>query len=265
MTQRSVANTDGVQSFCLFVGWARSGSTLIGALLDAHENIVIANELDVLGQIESGEMDRELLFERIMKKSSRSAGRGENKGGYQYDVTGASQGTCEEVLVIGDKKAGMTNKRISENPMLLEKLRRVVEVPLKVIIVLRNPFDILTTQSMRRGRRIGCSPYIVLPKQISVFEALAENISNLMEQLEPNEKMLIKHEEIIEDPRGCLRELCDYLKVPASDEYIGQCAEIVYSSPHKSRNKIQWDNATRMVVQDIIGRHAFLAGYDFDN
>ena len=36
---------DEVKAFCLFIGYPRSGHSLIGALLDAHESVAMAHEL----------------------------------------------------------------------------------------------------------------------------------------------------------------------------------------------------------------------------
>ena len=39
-----------VKHIILFVGHDRSGTTLVGSLLDAHPNIVVANEYDAIGE-----------------------------------------------------------------------------------------------------------------------------------------------------------------------------------------------------------------------
>ena len=39
---------DGIQTFVLFIGYGRSGHSLVAAILDAHPKIVIAHEFDVL-------------------------------------------------------------------------------------------------------------------------------------------------------------------------------------------------------------------------
>ena len=38
---------DGIQTFVLFIGYGRSGHSLVAAILDAHPKIVIAHEFDV--------------------------------------------------------------------------------------------------------------------------------------------------------------------------------------------------------------------------
>jgi hypothetical protein len=38
----------GIQTYCMFVGYPRTGHSLIGSLLDAHPRVVIAHELNAL-------------------------------------------------------------------------------------------------------------------------------------------------------------------------------------------------------------------------
>ena len=39
---------DGVERFVLFIGHARSGHSIIGSMMDAHPNMVISHEFQVL-------------------------------------------------------------------------------------------------------------------------------------------------------------------------------------------------------------------------
>jgi hypothetical protein len=53
---------DEVERFCLFAGYARSGHSIVGAVLDAHREAVIAHELEVTAPVLAGigrdELDR---------------------------------------------------------------------------------------------------------------------------------------------------------------------------------------------------------------
>ena len=42
------SEVDGVETFVSFIGFGRSGHSFIGAVLDAHPNIVIGHEFHVL-------------------------------------------------------------------------------------------------------------------------------------------------------------------------------------------------------------------------
>src|SRR6185503_2841686 len=43
-----------LDTFCTFIGYPRSGHTLIGSLLYAHPNAIIADELDALRFLQAG-------------------------------------------------------------------------------------------------------------------------------------------------------------------------------------------------------------------
>ena len=43
-----------IQLYCMFVGYPRSGHSLVGAMFDAHPDIVIAHELDALRYLKAG-------------------------------------------------------------------------------------------------------------------------------------------------------------------------------------------------------------------
>ena len=142
-----------LETFCMFLGYARSGTSLLGALLDAHPNVVLAHELDVLKYLQAG-FRKHQIFHLLLENSKASA-KGERKAtGYLYEVQDQWQGRYTTLRVIGDKKAGMSSLRLQENPKLLDELRTTIGLPLKVFHIVRNPYDNITTKyrrSLQRG------------------------------------------------------------------------------------------------------------------
>src|SRR4051812_27120158 len=61
---------DGVRKYCMFIGYPRSGHSLIGSLLDAHSNAIIAHELDALKFIGAG-CDKNQLYQLLLDNSRR--------------------------------------------------------------------------------------------------------------------------------------------------------------------------------------------------
>ena len=43
-----------VDFFCIFIGQTKSGCSMVGGLLDAHPNIIISDELDILQYVNKG-------------------------------------------------------------------------------------------------------------------------------------------------------------------------------------------------------------------
>ena len=61
-------NFANIEKYCMFVGYPKSEHSLVGSLLDAHPNIVIAHELDALRYINRG-FNKKQLFYLLFEKS----------------------------------------------------------------------------------------------------------------------------------------------------------------------------------------------------
>jgi len=72
-------------SFCLFLGYPRSGHSLVGALLDARPNMVIAHELNALDFVQHG-IKREALYYLLLSRARWFARRNAEWSGYKYAV-----------------------------------------------------------------------------------------------------------------------------------------------------------------------------------
>jgi hypothetical protein len=91
-----------VRSYCIFIGYPRSGHSLVGSLLDAHPNIVIAHELDALKYMNAG-FSRGQILNLIVDRSRIFTKQGRVWTGYSYRVPGQWQGNHRDLRVIGDK------------------------------------------------------------------------------------------------------------------------------------------------------------------
>jgi hypothetical protein len=251
--RRSLAH---VERFCIFVGHARSGTTLVGALLNAHPEIVIANELDVLHFIALGTPKTE-IFSLLLERDREFARIGHQWTGYDYQVPEQSQGSFTRLRVIGDKRAGRSTHHLSEHPELLEALRRTIGVPLRVIHVVRNPFDTITTKAWHRSRTVAPA--------IEHYRGLSAAVDEVRSRLAPEELLDLRYESFTERPEPHLRQLCDFLGVVPSPSYLRACSSVVESSPSRSRDRLQWSEEERRQVQAFIDSRPLLAGYDFDS
>ena len=68
-----------VEYMVFFLGHARSGTSLIGALLDAHPNIIVAHEYDAIGNwinYEENERTRDYFFQALYSTSFQNAREG---------------------------------------------------------------------------------------------------------------------------------------------------------------------------------------------
>ena len=75
----------------------------------------------------------------------------------------------------------------------------------------------------------------------------------------------VRHESFVEDPARHLGGLCRFLGLEYSDDYLKDCAGIIFKSPSKSRHKVDWDPETIRIVQSRMDEFDFLRGYSYED
>jgi hypothetical protein len=244
-----------VDTFCLFIGHQRAGGSLVGSLLSAHPNVVIANELDVLRFVKAG-FSREQIYALILAKDRAFDRAGRLWTGYQYQVPYEWQGSYDRLQVIGDKRAGMTAYRLAKQPSLLERLREKVGVRLRVVHVVRNPYDNIGTISMRVG--------IPLEQAADRYFKVCRMVEDMAAALEPPDELeRVRHEELVARPEETIVALCRFLGIEASQDYLEACSALVHSEPHRSRHEVSWPPDLLPSVEARVDTIGFLEGYGF--
>lgn len=261
-SRRERALFKDIRTFCLFIGHPRSGHSIIGALLDAHPQIVLPDEVDVLYFVQAG-FNREQIFHILLERSVRQALKGRTKAGshgttYSYHVPGQWQGHFNKIHAIGTSKAGRSTHRIAEDPRLLEQLQGMVAgAALKLILTVRNPYDNITTMMLRGNRTFA--------NATERYFANCRTIADLRRTVESTGLLLVKHEELILQPATQLSRLCRFVGVEAPGDYLNACSNILYRAPAKSRYKVEWTTDMIAAVQEQIDQFDFLAGYSYED
>ena len=104
---------DQVKTFLLFIGYNRSRHTLLASLLDAHPNVIIANDFNILKEwIENPLLTlrkKYYIYELLLAKSHydvmfgvRSRPVGNKPVKYHYNVHDEWQGTFNRSIQVGD-------------------------------------------------------------------------------------------------------------------------------------------------------------------
>ncbi len=248
----------GVRSYAMFVGYPRSGHSLVGAFLNAHPRMVIAHELDALKFVSRG-YTRAQLFSTIIERD-RWWRRNEWKWeGWEYEIPGQWQGRWNQLSVVGDKAGGLSSRQIVEQPSRLSDLQNTVSVPVMVIHHVRNPFDTIATMS-RKGQP-GIS---TLDEAIDRYFVHCRG-SEITLEWAGKRAFTLHHEALTTDPRREISRLCGFLGEAAEPEYLDACAARAHSSPRRSRALVNWTPLQLERVQERIRRHPFLAGYRFES
>jgi hypothetical protein len=157
---------------------------------------------------------------------------------------------------VGDSTTGASTRNLASNPVLLQKIHGSMPgVNVKFIHVIRNPFDPIAA-SMIRGRR--------------TFEDAFENyfsscqfLSSLRNRISPSDVFSVHYEDFVSEPRSKLEEICNFLGLETTDEYLNACAQVIHTSDD-TRSMVQWKTEWINAVHAQIATYDFLQGYTFD-
>lgn len=258
-----------IDKYCMFIGYPRSGHTLVGSLLDAHPEMVIAQELDALRFLKKDYGKRQ-IYSLILQNSQKFTETGRNCAGYSYIVPNQWQGKFDKLKIIGDKKGAGSTKLLGDNPELLNTLQKTINVPIKFIHVTRNPYDNISTLYKNKCRieqekNNKIKTGIDLESSIKYYFNLCQTIKELKLKIEQNNLLDLKHELVIDKPQDALKKSCDFLGIEVNDKYLNDCASIVFKSHSKTRNSIEWTSENIELVKQKISEFDFLQEYSYEN
>ena len=306
----SVMNT--IKTFLFFVGHGRSGHSIVGTLLDAHPHIVMSHELKFFSwwsKLQSKDLTRKerkaRLFNRIYKQNyefSKPGGKLYNsQKGYSLTVESSWQGKYDQYIsVIGDKGGGYMNNMYLENETTMKKfyanLMRDIKIPLKSIYIIRNPYDIITTQLLYQvGKTTGMDArtFVLSIKQRAdnkspinesdlffnnfqeyfiKLEKVAKNLMIKVKTIEKFEKFFGKTnvlnvhlKDLVHHPENAMKSITDFLEVESEESYLKMCADKIFKNISKTRNLIVWPEELKKMVDSKIQATEVLRGYTFDS
>lgn len=268
-----------VQNFLLFIGYPRSGSTLVGSLIDAHPHAIVANEYNLMERWSSftpEQKNRGYIFHELYNNSRfeslKEQRAPEKHYFFHYNVKNQWQGGYDKyVKVIGDKKGSATTRRLTrKNSTLVEELRESLgpTTNLKFIHIIRNPFDNIATMTLRaagRGvrvkarenKRFKLNKPDLLKKQMDIyFRLVAKNIEL---HLKYQKDILDMHySQFIKKPVLHIRRICNFLNLDCTREYIKACTQILFKKETFTRNYIVWPPDIRNAITGFIEQVFFL-------
>jgi hypothetical protein len=248
----------------MFIGYQRSGHSFLGAILDAHPNVAMGMEVDALNLVRLGYSKYQVYY-CLIRNSQIFTEKLQNVWtGYSYAIPGQFQGTYTELRMIGDKKGGKSTLRLENDPHLYDELKRLVNCRIKVIHVIRNPFDNISTMVLRHADDPEQPTRAEILDKVNLYFRKAR----INEQLRNSGKMDfidIYQEAFIEDPVSALGNLLDFLELSQNDEYLSACEKAVYPEPHRSRHKVPWTEELKEIVNSEILEIRFLKHYTFDD
>jgi hypothetical protein len=249
-----------VKTFVFFIGHNKSGTSMIGSLLDAHPNAIVADEVGAIHYLSQG-FTRDQVFHLLLRGSRRELMKGRVTARrltpYSYLVPGQWQGRYRVLNVIGDGRAGSTTDLFAKHPQLINQLSNMINGPkIKIIQSIRNPFDVISVM-MTRGNRS-------FENSIAHYFNYCETLVKLRSQLEKSALFPIYYEKFVQTPGKHLGELTGFLGLDQDDTYIKACQSIIHETPVRHRQLVNWNKELIDSVEKRIKNYDFLEGYTFD-
>jgi hypothetical protein len=249
---------EDIETICLFLGHGRSGHSLVAALLDAHSQAAVADEIDSLRLLKAG-FRREQYFAWLLLSARAHGAATRRKGGrrsprYSYDVPGQWQGRWRRPVVVGE--ASLTTARLTENPHLLETLRGRLRVSLRFIQIVRNPYDSISRLALVSG-----AP---LPHVIEHYFWVSQRVQEIAGSIAEDERHIVRHECLVASPTSTLNELGRFLRLDMTPDYLQACSDIVFDKPRRTRRELNWPRKEIDAVAERLRHYEFLAGYGFE-
>ena len=219
-----------IRTYCMFIGYQRSGHSLIGALIDAHPNAAMGIEVDVLNLVGSG-YGKNQIFYCLIRNSQIFRKKLHNTWtDYSYHVPGQYQGSYRQLFVIGDKKGGKSTLRLGNDIELFDHLKELLKCPVKVLHVIRHPMDNISTMVIRHTKENTTPSRAEIEYRIEYYFNKAE-INSRLRKSGKMDVLDIYHEDFIADPERELKKILEHIGLEPIPEYISACSAIIRREP----------------------------------
>ena len=280
---------DGVKYFVYFVGRAHSGHSIVGSILDSHPHMIVGHKAKIFLQMKDNPArysSKAAIFNELWWNSYnvshyayglRSGGSRDIKNkGYTLQINGLHQGTYLSYIdVIGDKSGGRTAAVLNHDPLewdkVMTKLKSLINIPFKVIHVIRNPFDNIVSAHLYNTKSLRMSSIRKSNETLDIENPnLIHNIDNyfgahqaIMDGKQKyNLDLLEVHvKDLVEHPNVTITKLCNFLNISCSDSYIQGCSDTLFKTESKTRYKMKWTPGWISTVKNYISKYDNLKRY----
>ena len=295
----------GIKKVVIFVGYPRSGHSIIGSILDAHPNVVIGHEYNLFGKLSQffashsargqtnpTEAVKVQLFNEIYQNSYTNVflngTRNQNIKGYNLTLNGTWQGRYnDQILVIGDKSGAKSTKLYVHSSAEFKRIYKLLEsikTPVVIFHCVRNPFDIISTQTLFISHFVPhnepLQPFAIaklnttdkfrnnkiLFKNINYIFKLAGSVLNMTNSLFNKSMVLEVHNhEFVSNPEKTVYKLCQFLGILCSPDYVRSCATKVFPKVSRTRFAVDWPEDLKLMVERRLDDYPFFKRYSFNS
>ena len=240
------------KSFCLIIGNSRSGSTILGSIVDAHPNAIIANET-MASQVFWRGLSKSDILGEIIENSSANFKSGRQSEEYQYQI-GAAPGSKSAVSVYGDKIWNPATLLLHGDYDLISGLEKTLEAKVVLIASIRNPFDTIATMHKRSKAPI--------EDRIRWFFMHCDALAAIEAKMTKSSFLISYHEQLIDCPDEEISRISRALMLPLDHQHLKNVDRLLYRRPSNSRSSIEWTMAEVDEILERMQRFPFLSVYE---
>ena len=238
--------------FVAFIGYSRSGHSLVGSLLDAHPDAAIAHEIHAMKHLAAG-ADVAAVLRATHRNARIFHVLGRDYTGYDYVVPGQWQGQVRDSVLLGDKKGNGTARLLARDPAALARVEARMPMPVHYVHVIRNPYDNIATKALRTGRALPDAARRYLANVAAVEAVKAQAGARVHD---------VHLDDLIADPVPVLRSLVVALGLdPEVPGYLDACTELLFKTPSRTRDRVVWPARLRTDLETRLAAVPFLARY----
>ncbi len=243
--------------FLIFIGNPRTGHSLVGAIIDAHKDAVVSHELNAISlysTVGRDEMVRAIkensvTHARAGKKGQKISAEGKPVLGYSYQIPGLYQGIVSpNPVLLGDKRGFSSTEFINAHPGFLGRFSRKTGFDLRLIHVIRNPYDTLATWS----KLIGAA------SARDLFRMASQTVSSIKSEYDVLDVYL---EDLIVAPEREIQNILQYLGLETHDDYVKKCTAVVFNKPNCTRYDNKWEPGMLETINGYIQQFEWLGRY----
>jgi hypothetical protein len=238
------------RKFSLIMGNARSGTTIVGSIVDSHPRMICANESAASATFWR-DLNRDQIIAEIVGNSAANYTAGRPSSGYQYRIETAQKREAD-IEIVADKIWNPAMLLLAGDRRLIATLSDRMQCPVVLVHCVRNPFDVIATMHRRSGAS--------LSDRIRWYAMHCEAAQILIER-DDTPIHLLRHEDLMASPEETSVELFRFLGDRLSAEQGTAIRQRVFSEPRRTHAEIAWSADLVDKVDELIGRFEFLKGY----
>ena len=302
---------ESAHTLLLQVGYPRSGHTLISALLSAHPQAKMGEESFIwsIFQRRGKHVPTWHYLYLLISESLAYTGEGRSStgelyktvgeifapslGGYAYKVEGFNQLEKERLEVVGSKASRNLPRMLAKTPDLLDRFVLYTGLRLRMLHIVRNPFDMLATRAVQikitnsygagnveESKRMHEQRSAAVKSGGKIDDILQPgDFETALDATEDNAKfcsgcmerygsgvMTEHHEDFIADPEKHLVEVLEHVGLQPVPGYLEACSKIVNPVPRITRHTLTWtDEMQEQVRTRLIERFPWFSHYRLED